>query len=116
MLIGCSGLQVDPYLQDDSGDDERSDAGHHTAEVGEEGLAAAPGPDVELLNAVVIVVVGGVIGQVMLDAGPRGPGVTTAERDAVHQVLPLHITENTTARQRQSSCLLDPTGRSEVTA
>lgn len=32
---------------------------------------AASGPDVELLDAVVIVIVGGVIGQVMLDAGPR---------------------------------------------
>lgn len=31
----------------------------------------ASGPDVELLDAVVIVIVGGVIGQVMLDAGPR---------------------------------------------
>lgn len=59
------------------------------------------GPDVELLSAVVVVVVGGIIGQVMLDAGPRGPGVTAAEWDAVHQELPLHVTEDTTARQRQ---------------
>lgn len=50
---------------------------------------------------------GGVIGQVVLDAGPRGPGVTAAERDTVHQVLPLHVTEDTTAGQRQSQRLLD---------
>lgn len=62
---------MQPYLQDDGNDDERADAGHHATEVGEEGVVAAPGPDVELLDAVVIVVVGGVIGQVMLDAGPR---------------------------------------------
>lgn len=55
----------------------------------------------------VVVIVGGVIGQVVLDAGPRGPGVTAAERDTVHQVLPLHVTEDTTAGQRQSQRLLD---------
>lgn len=100
---------AEPYLQDDGDDNYHSDAAHHAAEVREEGLAAAPGPDVELLNAVVVVVVGGVIGQVVLDAGPRGPGVTAAERDTVHQVLPLHVTEDTTAGQREStftSCLM----------
>lgn len=91
-----------PYLQDDGKDDEHANAVHHAAEVREEGLAAAPGPNVELLDAMVVVVVGGVIGQVMLDAGPRGPGVTAAERDAVHQVLPFHVTEDTTAGQRHS--------------
>ncbi len=101
MLISWSGLWADPYLQDDGSDDERSNAVHHAAEVGEEGLSAAPGPDVKLLNAVVIVVVGGVIGQVMLDAGPRRTRVTAAEWDTVHQVLPLHVTEDTTAGQRQ---------------
>lgn len=95
-------MRTDSYLQDDGGHDEHSDAVHHATEVGEEGLAAAPGPDVQLLDAVVIVIVGGVIGQVVLDAGPRGPGITAAERDAVHQVLPLHVTEDTAAGQRQS--------------
>lgn len=71
MLIGCSVLWVEPYLQDNGGEDEHADAVHHAAEVREERLAAAAGPDVELLDAVVVVVVGGVIGQVVLDAGPR---------------------------------------------
>lgn len=62
---------MQPYLQDDGKDDEHSDARHHATEIGEQGLVAASGPDVEFLNAVVIVIVGGVIGQVMLDAGPR---------------------------------------------
>ena len=97
--------RVDPYLQDDCGKDDNADGGHHAAEVVEERLSAASGPDVELLNAVVVVIVGGVIGQVVLDTGPWRPGVTAAEWDAVHQVLPLHITEDTAAGQRQS--LLD---------
>lgn len=89
------------YLQDDGEDDERPDARHHATEVGEQGLVAASGPDVQLLDAVVVVVVGGVIGQVMLDAGPGGAGVTAAEGDAVHQVFPLHVTENTAVEQTQ---------------
>lgn len=90
------------YLQEDGADNEHADAAHHTAEVGEECLAAAPGPDVELLNAMVVIVVGGVIGQVVLDAGPRGAGVTAAEGDAVHQELPLHVTEDATEGQTQT--------------
>lgn len=85
------------YLQDDGGNDEHSDAVHYATEVGEESLAAAPRPDVEFLNTVVVVVVGGVIGQVMLDAGPGGAGVTAAERDTIHQVLSLHVTQHSTA-------------------
>lgn len=86
-----------PYLQDDGSNDQHAYASHHAAEVGEEGLAAAAGPDVKLLDTVVIVIVGGVVGQVMLNAGSRGARVTAAEGDAVHQVLPLHITEDSTA-------------------
>lgn len=58
------------YLQDDGEDDEHPNARHHATKIGEQGLMTASGPDVELLDAVVIVIVGGVIGQVMLDAGP----------------------------------------------
>lgn len=82
--MGCNVLWADAYLQDNGGDDEYTDAVHHATEVGEEGLTAAPGPDVELLDSMVVVVVGRVIGQVMLDTGPRGARVTAAEWDAVH--------------------------------
>lgn len=87
------------YLQDDGDDDERSDGVHGAAVVGEERLATAPGPDVEFLRTVVVVVVGRVIGQVMLNARPGGSRITAAERDAVHQELPLHITQDTTTKQ-----------------
>lgn len=83
-------------LQQDGEDDERADAVHHPTEVGEKRLPTAPGPDVEVLCAVLVVVMGGVIGQVMLDAGAGWAGVTAAEGDAVHQELPLHVTEETT--------------------
>lgn len=105
---GCRGGSS--YLQEDGEDDERSDAVHHAAVVGEERLAAAPGPDVELLDAVVIVIVCWVVGKVVLNAGAGGSGVTAAERDAVHEVLPLHVTEDTTAtvaqRQRSNTLLV----------
>lgn len=60
---------MEPYLQENGGHHQHANSGHHAAEVGEEGLAAATGPDVEFLNAVVVVVVGRVVGQVVLDAG-----------------------------------------------
>lgn len=100
-LIGCSGMWVGSYLQDDGKEDKNTNAAHQAAVIGEEGLKAAPGPDVELLCAVVIVIMSRVIGQVVLDAGPGGPGVTAAEWDAVHQILPLHVTEDSTAGQTQ---------------
>lgn len=62
---------MEPYLQDDDGHHQHADARHHAPKVCKEGLAAAAGPDVELLNAVVIVIVGRVVGQVVLDAGSR---------------------------------------------
>lgn len=115
LLIGWGQLYLGSYLEEDGGDDEGPDAVHHTAVVGEEGLAAAPDPDVELLGTMVVVIVGGVIGQVMLDAGPRGSGVTAAERDAVHQELPFHVTEDTTAGQRQLGLVfVESTERSKV--
>lgn len=84
------------HLQTDDEEEEGSDAVHHAPVVGDEGLAAAAGPDVELLRVVVVVVVGRVVGQVVLDAGAWGAGVAAAEGDAVHQILPLHVAQDTT--------------------
>ena len=84
MLAGC-------YLQEDGEDDQGSDAVHDAAVVRHQGLPTASRPDVELLDAVVVVVVGRVVGQVVLEAGPWRAGVTAAERNAVHQELLLHV-------------------------
>lgn len=90
------------YLKDDNPDDDGSDTGHDTAVVGENRFTTATRPDVELFSAVVVIIVGGVIGQVVLDAGPWRPRIATAERHAVHKVLPLHVAEDTAGGQRHS--------------
>lgn len=101
MLIGCRRSLVDFYLQDDSDDEQHPHTAHNTAVVGKECLSAAPGPDVEFFNAVIVVVVGGVIGQVMLDAGTRGAGVTAAKWYAVHQEFSFYVTEEATEGRRE---------------
>lgn len=70
---------------------QASDGGHHASVVGEQGLAAAAPPHVQLLGVVVVAVVGGVVGHLELDAGTGGAGVAAAEWDAVHQVLAVHV-------------------------
>ncbi|MEQ2166887.1 hypothetical protein GOODEAATRI_033096, partial [Goodea atripinnis] len=103
LLWYVGGDLVKSYLQDDGEDEKCSNAGHDAAVKGEDGLTAAPGPNVQLLGAVVVIIVGGVISQVMLDARPGGARVTAAEGNAVHEVLPLHITEDTAEGQKQRS-------------
>lgn len=43
-----------------------------------------------------IVVVGRVVGQFVLDAGSRGTWVTATEGYTIHQVTPIHIALDTT--------------------
>lgn len=78
-------------LQNGHQQHQDSDGGHHASVVGQQGLAAAAPPHVELLGVVVVAVVGRVVGHLELDAGSGGAGVAAAERDAVHQVLAVHI-------------------------
>lgn len=78
-----------------------SDGGHHASVVGQQGLAAAAPPHVQLLGVVVVAVVGGVVGHLDLDAGTGGAGVTAAEWDTVHQVLAVHVAPNA-AKSRAS--------------
>lgn len=47
----------------------------------------------------VIAVVRRVVGELVLDTGPRGAGVAAAERDAVHQVPPIHVALDATGRE-----------------
>lgn len=69
---------------------------HQTHVVVSQSLPAALGVQVELFCLVVVVVVGSVVGQVVLQAGPRGGGVAAAERNSIHQVSSIHITPDTT--------------------
>lgn len=54
---------------------------------------------------VVIVIVGRVVIELELYARPGGVGVTAAERDSIHQVLPLHVAQDTTERHTRDIVL-----------
>lgn len=54
----------------------------------------------------VVAVVGRVVGHLVVDAGSGGAGVTTAERDSIHQVLAVHVAPNAAKRIRQSVMLV----------
>lgn len=69
---------------------------------------------VELLRVVVVAVVGAVVGQVVLQAGPRRGGVTAAERNAVQQVAAVHIAPDTTGGRRRGDRNRDKRRRQQV--
>lgn len=87
-------------------EDDRQDAVarrvHQAHVIFDQSLSAAASEQVELFRVVVVAVVGAVICQVVLQAGPRGGGVTAAERNAVQQVTAVHVTPDTTATRKQN--------------
>lgn len=89
------------YLEKPDEEDDSAHGAHHAAVVVQEGLPAAAAPEVELLRLVVVAVVSRVVGDLVLDARSRGAGVTAAERDAVHQVPPVHVAFDPTTGQGQ---------------
>ena len=88
------------HLQQEDRQHPGADAVHQAHVVADQGLAAAAVVQVELLGLVLVVVVGRVVGQPVLDAGPRGAGVAAAEGDPVHQIAPVYIAPDATAGQR----------------
>lgn len=90
------------YLEKPDEEDDDTHGAHHAAVVVQEGFPAATAPEVELLRLVVVAVVSRVVGDLVLDAGPRGAGVTAAEGDAINQVPSIHVAFDSTAcRQGQ---------------
>lgn len=85
-------------------EDDRQDAVarrvHQAHVILDQRLSAAAREQVELFRVVVVAVVGAVVCQVVLQAGPRGGGVTAAERNAVQQVAAVHVTPDTTATRK----------------
>lgn len=75
---------------------------HEAAVVAQQGSPAASHPQIELLRLVVVAVVCRVVGELVLDAGPRRAGIAAAEGDAVHQVPPIHVTLDATAGETDS--------------
>lgn len=76
----------------------------------QQGLATPFHPQVQLLALVLVVVVGRVVGDLLLDAGPGGVQVTAAEGHSVHQVLPLHVTPQSTEEQEKRISAISPNG------
>lgn len=72
---------------------------HETHVVIDEGLATSTAVQVQLLSVVVIVVVCRIVQELLLDAGPWGSRVTTAEWDTIHQEAAIHIAPHTTTKQ-----------------
>lgn len=87
------------YLQHCDQHHQRSYGVHDASIVGQQGVAAAFLPHVELLSVVVVTVVGRIVRHLVLNAGSWGAGVTAAERHSIHQILAVHITPNATRRQ-----------------
>lgn len=67
----------------------------------QQGLATPFHPQVQLLGLVLVVVVGRVVGDLLLDAGPRGVWVTAAEGNSIHQVLALNVTPQSAEEQEK---------------
>ena len=95
-----------PNLKHGDQQDQGSDGVHQASVVGHHGFTAAALPYVEFLRVVVVAVVGSVVGHLALNAGSGGAGVTTAERDSIHQILAVHVAPNAAKRIRQSSTLM----------
>ena len=83
---------MSPHLKQPGDEDCEADGLHDVGVVLQQRLSTAFHPQVQLLRLILVVEVSGVVGDLLLDAGPGGEGVAAAEGDSIHQVLPLHIT------------------------
>lgn len=79
------------HLKEPGEEHRQADGLRDVGVVAEQRLAAAAHPQVQHLRLVLVVEVGRVVGELVLDAGSRWEGVAAAEGDAVHQVLALHV-------------------------
>lgn len=90
-----------PHLKQPGDEHGEADGLHDVRVVLQQRLAAAFHPQVQLLRLVLVVEVCGVVGDPLLDAGPRGVGVAAAEGDPVRQVLALHVAPQSAGRQEK---------------
>ena len=90
------------YLEEPDEERDCAHGVHEAAVVAQQGGPAASHPQVELLRLVVIAVVCRVVGELVLDAGPRRVGVAAAEGDTIHQVPPVHVALDATGGETAS--------------
>lgn len=85
-----------PHLKQPSDEDCKANGLHDVCVVLQQRVAAAFHPQVLFLCLVLVVEVGRVVCDLLLDAWSGGVHVAAAEGNGVHQVLPLHITSKST--------------------
>lgn len=90
-----------PHLKQPGDEDGETDGLHDVGVVLQKGLAAAFHPQVQDLRLVLVVEVGRVVVDVLLNAGTRWEGVAAAERNAVHQVPPLDVAPQPATNQEE---------------
>lgn len=81
-------------LEQKDGQNHRSNRVHQPHVIVDQGFSAAADEEVELLGLVLVVVVGGVVGDSVLDTGSGRARVTAAEGHTVNQVSAVHIALN----------------------
>lgn len=90
-----------PHLKQPRDEDGQADGLHDVGVVLQQRLATPLHPQVQHLRLVLVAEVGGVVGDLVLNAGPRREGVAAAEGDSVHQVLPLNVTSQSAGGQEK---------------
>lgn len=93
------------YLEEPDEQHGEADGLHDAGVVVQQGLLAASPPQVQLLAPLVVVRMRSGVAQVVLDAGSGRQGAAAAEGNAVHQVLPLHVTAHTAAENTEAFLL-----------
>lgn len=92
---------VSPHLKQPGDEDCEANGLHDVGVVLQQCLATPFHPQVQHLCLVLIVEVGGVVGDLIMNAGPGRVGVAAAEGDSVHQVFPLNVTSQSARKQEK---------------
>lgn len=93
-------------LEEPDDEDDEADGLHDVGVVIQQRTSAALLVQVQFLGVIVVVVVCRVVGDLVLDARPRGVQVTAAEGHAVQEILPLHVASLSTNRKRKQKVIL----------
>lgn len=88
-------------LEEPDDEHDEADGLHDVGVVLQQRVSAALLVQVQFLRLIVVVVVSRAVGDVVLDARPRGVQVTAAEGHAVQEVLPVHVASLPANRKRK---------------
>lgn len=85
-----------PCLKEPGNEYCKANGLHNVGVVLQQCLSAAFHPQVLVLGLMLIIEMGRVVGNLLLDARPRRVDIAAAEWDSIHQVFPLYITSQST--------------------